>query len=281
VIGTGLIGASFALAARAAGCLDAITDSDRNPERLAQAVAVGAIDPESAADVDPAIQGAEAVLVAVPVGRVAGVVADLAAPPGTTVFDVGSAKQTPLTQLRERLGEVPANFVPCHPMAGSERSGPAASSADMFQGRTVYVTPQMETGAAHLERVRGWWEACGAEVQETTAEHHDRAVALTSHVPHLLAAAFVSAVADGDLDHLLDFAGPGYADFTRIAGGDAALWRDILASNRDAVLTHLETFLDQAQTVREQLQGMRLDELEQTLVRANRLQVARGGAPGR
>ena len=267
VVGTGLIGASFALAARRANCFTRITGTDADAQRVAQALERGIVDAQS----DGA--GADAVLIAVPVGQIASVVVDLAnigVARSSTLFDVGSTKQQPLAALIETIGHVPGNFVPCHPMAGSDLSGPMAASAELFAAKRVFITPCQETEPLHLERVRGWWQACGAVVSETSAEHHDATVALTSHLPHLLAAAFMALIAERD-DAVLEFAGSGFADFTRIAGGDPALWRDIIGSNRDAIKQQLNAFVALLGELEANLDGGHLDALEALLARAQHL----------
>lgn len=279
VVGTGLIGASFAMAAREAACFTRITGADADPARVGRAVELGVIDAESDGI------GADAVLVAVPVGQIARVVIELettGVAQASTLFDVGSAKQQPLASLAEALGSVPANFVPCHPMAGSDQSGPEAASAGLFRAKRVFITPTQETGRRHLERVREWWQACGAVVSETSAEHHDAAVALTSHLPHLLAAAFMALIADCDDAAIMQFAGSGFADFTRIAAGDPALWRDIVGSNRDAIETQLNAFVALLGELQTDLGSGRLDALEALLSRAQRARrdFSQGGESG-
>lgn len=268
VVGTGLIGASFAMAVRRAACFTRITGADADPGRVARALELGIIDAEGDG------VGADAVLVAVPVGQIVPVVVALdrtGVAQSSTLFDVGSAKQQPLAGLAEALGSVPGNFVPCHPMAGSDQSGPEAASAGLFRGKRVFITPRPETELVHLERVRDWWQACGAQVSETSAEYHDAAVALTSHLPHLLAAAFVALIAERDDASIMEFAGSGFADFTRIAGGDPALWRDIVASNRDAIATQLQAFAALLGELQTTLRDGRLDALEALLARAQHL----------
>lgn len=279
VVGTGLIGASFAMAVREAACFTRITGTDADPARVGRAVELGVIDAESDGI------GADAVLVAVPVGQIARVVIALettGVAQASTLFDVGSAKQQPLAALAEALGSVPANFVPCHPMAGSDQSGPEAASAGLFRAKRVFITPTQETGRRHLKRVREWWQACGAVVSETSAEHHDAAVALTSHLPHLLAAAFMALIADRDDAAIMQFAGSGFADFTRIAAGDPALWRDIVGSNRDAIETQLNAFVALLGELQTDLGSGRLDALEALLSRAQRARrdFSQGGESG-
>jgi prephenate dehydrogenase len=278
VVGTGLIGASFAMAAREAACFTRITGADADPTRVGRAVELGVIDAQSDG------VGADAVLVAVPVGQIAGVVVALESTgvaQSSTLFDVGSTKREPLAALAEALGSVPGNFVPCHPMAGSDQSGPEAASAELFRGKRVFITPHQETEVAHLERVRDWWQACGAQVSETSAEYHDAAVALTSHLPHLLAAAFMALIEERDDAAIMEFAGSGFADFTRIAGGDPALWRDIVSSNREAITAQLNAFAARLADLQANLRDGRLETLEALLARAQhaRRSFSEGGEP--
>lgn len=229
LVGTGLIGGSFALAARAAGLFDRIDGVDANPTALRHARDLGIVDPPSDA-VTP-----EAVCVATPVSSVANCVARMARRhPDAAVFDVGSVKGSVIDALRAR-GALPANYVPCHPVAGSEKSGAGAARADLFAGRTVIVTPTAETDPSATSRVAGWWRAVGAVVTEQTPERHDCLLAATSHLPHLVAFALMEMVGEIDEATLQACLGGGFRDFSRIAAADAAVWADILHENRDAV----------------------------------------------
>lgn len=234
VVGTGLIGGSFALAARAAGLFEHFHGIDADPAALAAARARGIID-QPAPDVAPT-----AVCIATPVGGIAGCVAQMAQRhPNATLFDVGSVKAPAIRALREQ-GALPAAFVPCHPVAGSERHGAAAAKAGLFEGCSVIVTPVAETAPAAVARVSGWWRQVGATVTEQTPEAHDCLLAATSHLPHLLAFALMELLDDVDDATLRRAVGGGFRDFTRIAAADPAVWGDILHENRDAVLHWVE-----------------------------------------
>jgi prephenate dehydrogenase len=239
LVGTGLIGGSFALAAKAAGIFDRVVGLDRDAAALAEAGRLGIID---AATRSPGT-GFDAVCVAVPLGGIAECVRDCvhAAP---ALFDVGSVKQPVI----DALAPQPAHYVPCHPIAGSERHGPAAARRDLFEGQRVVLTPTAATDAAALAAVRGYWEGVGARVEFDTAPGHDDRYALLSHLPHLVAFAFMDAVADAGSP---PGAGSGFRDFTRIAAGEADVWGDILHANAPAVRPHLLRLIEHLRTLGE------------------------------
>lgn len=232
LVGTGLVGGSFALAARRAGLFDRVVGMDASAVAVEQALAHGVIDAEASEAPDD-VAG---VCVAVPVAAIAECVSKAcAALPGVPVFDVGSVKAPVL----EALSPTPAAFVPCHPIAGSERQGPAAADATLFQGCRVVLTPTDATDPDAIATVRDWWLAIGAESTIEDAARHDDMLAVTSHVPHLLAFALMRLAADaGALDHV----GGGFRDFTRIAGADADVWSQILDANAKAVSRRLDEF---------------------------------------
>ena len=233
LIGTGLVGGSFAKAAKTRAVFDRIVGIDRDQSALHRALELGVID-EAA---DGTGSDCDAVCVAVPVGAIADHVRDAAARCTGPVFDVGSVKGPVI----EALDPVPRNFVPCHPVAGSELHGAAAARADLFEDRTVVVTPVAETDDATANRVRGYWEAVGARVAVQTPAAHDELFALVSHLPHLVAFAFMDAAGRaGSLDH----AGNGFRDFVRIAGADVDVWSDILHANADRIRPRLDELLD-------------------------------------
>ncbi|NJN51027.1 MAG: prephenate dehydrogenase [Gammaproteobacteria bacterium] len=254
VIGTGLIGGSFALAARRAGFFTEVAGFDHDQRAARQAQRDGIIDsiPRSIAS---GVSGADAILVSVPTGGIATTVADVVASQHSAkpVFDVGSVKAPILAQLRAR-GAIPAQFVPCHPMAGSEVQGAGGAREDLFSDRRVFITPHEHSDPEVLERVATLWRACGASVTLADAESHDRAVALTSHLPHLVAFAFM-AHAGPRIDEVAQFAGPGFRDFTRISGSDAHVWRHILIDNRAAVSEELDGFMDRLEQFKLLLDG--------------------------
>ena len=245
LVGTGLVGGSFALAAKAAGVFDHVVGVDLDPKALAEAVARGAVDE---AGEPAAAEGCAAACVAVPVAGIAPCVRQVAAKV-PVVFDVGSVKQPVIDALAP-----PPHFVPCHPIAGAAGGGVGAARADLFRDRTVVLTPTDATDRAALDVVRGYWRAVGGRVVVERAEEHDRRLAMLSHLPHLLAFAYVE-VAEGAGD--LAGAGSGFRDFTRIAGADAQVWADILHANADAVLAHLDELMAALGELSEAMRGDR------------------------
>jgi prephenate dehydrogenase len=284
VIGTGLVGGSFALAMREAGRFDHIDGHDSDAAAAETALQLGHVD-AVALDLDAAIAAADAVLVAVPTPAIAELVRRIAASRAAkapTVIDVGSAKGSVLEALRGS-GAMPPRFVPSHPMAGSERRGPAAADAGLFRGRSVILTPQPETDPKALDQARGWWAATGAQIVETTAPIHDEMVALTSHLPHLIAYAFMNWIDQPHAAAPADFAGPGLHDFTRIAASDAAMWRRILSENRSAVLAQYDGWSVAMTRFIDLLRNRRFDELEALLTdaQAARLRMIDRSGPDR
>ncbi len=248
VIGTGLMGASFAMAARRANIFDVVLGCDRDARAAAAALEMGAVD-EVVSDLGSGVARADAVLVAVPTGAIADLIRAVAAAQSVPrpIFDLGGVKAPILAALAAN-GGVPPQFVPCHPMAGSEAQGAAAASDDLFRGRTVIVTPHDGVDPAAAATVRAWWRRCGAEIVSTDAARHDAAVGLTSHLPHVVAFELMAQV--GDDDALFPFAGPGFRDFTRIAGSDPALWRHVLLDNRAEVIAALDGLLERLERIR-------------------------------
>lgn len=233
LIGTGLVGGSFAKAAKAHGVFDRIVGVDRDVTALDRALELGIIDETANAS----RSGWDAVCVAVPVGAIAGHVRDVAARCAGPIFDVGSVKGP----VVDALEPVPANFVPCHPIAGSELQGPTAARADLFEDQAVVLTPVADTDDGAVNAVRGYWESVGARVVVQTPASHDECFALVSHLPHLVAFAFMDAAARaGPLDH----AGNGFRDFVRIAGADVDVWTDILHANAGRIRPHLDELLE-------------------------------------
>ena len=230
LVGTGLIGGSFALAARAKGLFDHVVGVDPNPEALATARSLGIVEgPE--ASFEPT-----AICVAAPVSRIAECVAAAAARyPGRPIFDVGSVKAAVVDTLRAG-GGVPPNFVPCHPIAGSETGGARAARADLFQRRSVIITPVDETDPDALATVESFWRGIDALVTTQDPRDHDRIIAATSHLPHLVAFALMEVLdATGD-NTVSAYIGDGFRDLSRIAAADPIIWSDILHANREATL---------------------------------------------
>jgi len=247
VVGVGLIGGSFALALRQAGAVERVTGVGRSRANLEQALGLGVID-EIAADLPAALAGADLVLLAMPVGQTARLLAQIEPhlATGTVVTDAGSTKENVVVAARARFSRHLARFVPAHPIAGAESSGAGAAKADLYRGRPVVITPLPETDAAAVELVRAAWEACGAQVSSMSPGDHDHVLGLVSHLPHLLAFAFMELVArDGARERMLRYTGSGFRDFTRIAGSSPEMWRDICLANREALLAALDAYADQ------------------------------------
>jgi len=245
IIGVGLIGGSLARALRAAGQVREIVGAGRNADNLQQAVALGVID-RYETDFARAVEGADMVVVAVPLGAMEGVFAAIMdhLADGAVVTDAGSAKGSVIASAHRVFGAPAGFFVPGHPIAGTERSGVAASFAELFQGRRVILTPLPETVAAATARVRDMWEAAGASVVNMDPLHHDEVLAATSHLPHILAFTLVESLARlHDKKEIFEYAAGGFRDFTRIASSDPVMWRDICLANGDAIQEMIERFI--------------------------------------
>ena len=246
IVGIGLIGGSLARALRVAGYAHEIVGYGRSVGNLQQAVELGVIDRAEVSLTD-AVRHVDMVVLAVPVGCMAEILGEVgpALADRAVVTDVGSVKGSVIAAARSALGKRFARFVPGHPLAGTEQSGVAASQADLFQGRRVILSPEPETDATATASVRAMWEAAGAEVATLSAADHDRILAVSSHLPHMLAYCLMDMVARHD-DHraILECAAGGFRDVTRIAGSDPVMWRDICLANRDALLAALRQYHD-------------------------------------
>lgn len=268
IVGTGLIGGSFALALKQVGAVDEVLGVGRDPAKLTVARELGLID--HAADWAQAGQ-ADCILLAIPVGETESVLRQLAPhlKSGAIVTDAGSTKANVVATARTVLGTRFCDFVPGHPIAGSEQSGPGAARADLYQGKKVVLTPQAETRAEAIATVRALWEATGAQVETLDAALHDRVFAAVSHLPHLAAFTLVDALAQrADSDAFFRFAASGFRDFTRIAGSSPEMWRDIALANREALLSELDAYLTALQSLRQAVDGQDADALLEMFVRA-------------
>ena len=248
LIGLGLIAGSMAHAMRRAGLAGEIVGSARSPETRAIAAEIGLCDriTETAAE---AVKGADLVVLCVPPGAMGAVAAEIAPhlAQGATVTDVGSVKRDVITQVGPHLPQG-VHFVPGHPLAGTEHSGPRAGFAELFDNRYVLLTPEPDTDPAATAKLRALWEGCGARVEEMDADHHDLVLAVTSHTPHLIAYTMVG-VAD-DLRRVTDsevikYSAAGFRDFTRIAASDPTMWRDVFLTNKEATLEILGRFTEE------------------------------------
>jgi cyclohexadieny/prephenate dehydrogenase len=245
LIGIGLIGSSIALAARRYGLVGHIAINTRSKSTLARAevLALGDSYHEDPAE---AARDADCVIVCVPVGA-SGAMAAAIAPglkPGAIVSDVGSVKGSVIAQMGPKLPK-DVHFVPAHPVAGTEQSGPEAGFAELFDDRWCILTPPEGTSPEAIEKLASFWRGLGSNVEAMTAEHHDLVLAITSHVPHLIAYNIVGTAADLETvreSEVMKFSAGGFRDFTRIAASDPTMWRDVFLNNREAVLDMLGRF---------------------------------------
>ena len=245
IVGVGLIGGSIARAARAAGVCRSVVGVDACADNLAEAKALGVID-EGYDEVAAGAAGADWVVIATPVGAVPQVFAALK-PIWSDLglcTDAGSTKQDVVAAAAAALGELPANFVPGHPIAGAERSGVGAANAELYRGKRVILTPlEGVTDPAAVGRVSAFWERLGARVSCMDPVHHDEVLAATSHLPHVLAFALTHMLGRQDeQQEIFRYAAGGFRDFTRIASSDPRMWRDICVANRDQIVAQLHRY---------------------------------------
>ena len=244
IIGLGLIGSSVARAVRAAMPTVRLTGHDAHPAVRETARRIDLVD-DVADHAGAAVTDADLVILCVPVGAMGAVAAEIAAdlPPEAVVTDVGSCKGSVAAALRAALPGIA--IVPAHPVAGTEQSGPEAGFATLFKGRWCIVTPLADGDPVAAERVAEFWRRLGADVETMDPDHHDLVLAVTSHLPHLIAYTIVGTADDlGQVtqSEVIKFSAGGFRDFTRIAASDPTMWRDVFLSNRDAVLEMLGRF---------------------------------------
>jgi len=253
IIGTGLIGGSAALALKRAGCAKRITGVGRSVENLEDAVRLGVIDDYSHA-IETAVTDADLVIIAVPVAGCAAVfqaLTDAALPAHAIITDVGSTKQSVIDAAHD-FSHL-ANFVPAHPIAGTEHSGAAAAFAKLFDGRMCIITPHTTTDTHALEIIVTLWRTIGAKVEVLDAETHDHILAAVSHLPHLAAFSIVNAVCREGAIHVFPYAAGGFRDFTRIASSSPEMWRDISLCNQPAIVQQLDALLEELGELRQAL----------------------------
>ncbi|ESR26398.1 prephenate/arogenate dehydrogenase family protein [Lutibaculum baratangense] len=247
LIGIGLIGSSIAHAVRRGGLARHIAVQTRREETLAEAHGLGLGDSYTT-DPAEAVAGADLVILCVPVGACEGIAQAIAPAlkPGAVVSDVGSVKTSVVRQMQPHLPES-VHFVPGHPVAGTEHSGPAAGFAELFDNRWCILTPPAGTDPDAVGRLSAFWTACGANVEIMAPEHHDMVLAITSHVPHLIAYNIVGTAAhleEVTSSEVMKFSAGGFRDFTRIAASDPTMWRDVFLHNKEAVLEMLGRFTE-------------------------------------
>ena len=252
IIGLGLIGGSLARALMTAGCECEIVAVGRNRSVLEQAIGDGSITGFTT-DAQTACADADLIVIAVPVLSVKAMLQEIAPvlAPHTVITDVASVKHSVVSAAREVFGKMPVNFVPGHPIAGSEQSGYNAAKPELFQGRKVILTPLEQTAPSAVAMVTALWQLIGAEVLQMSVTHHDEVLAATSHLPHLLAFALVDTLSQqGASEEIFRYAAGGFRDFTRIASSDPVMWRDIFVANGAATVKILDKYVADLQTLR-------------------------------
>jgi cyclohexadieny/prephenate dehydrogenase len=245
LIGFGLIGGSIARAARAQGLVGEIVTSARSEKTRTRVKEFGIVDAVVETNSE-AVRDADLVILCIPVGACGPVTQEIAADlkAGAIISDVGSVKGAVVKDMAPHLPKG-VHFVPAHPVAGTENSGPDSGFAELFINRWCILTPPERTDAAAVERLRAFWAALGAKVETMTPDHHDLVLAITSHLPHLIAYTIVGTadeLAQVTSSEVMKFSAGGFRDFTRIAASDPTMWRDVFLNNKDAVLEMLGTF---------------------------------------
>lgn len=263
IIGLGLIGSSIAHAARAAMPTTRITGFDSDPAVRARVIELGFCDDVSD-NAGAAVIDADLVILCVPVGVMAEVAAEIAAdlPDDAIISDVGSSKESVLAALAEALPA--ARIIPAHPVAGTEHSGPDAGFATLFHDRWCILTPPEGAATGDVERVQAFWERLGANVEIMDAKHHDLVLAVTSHLPHLIAYTIVGTASDLEdvtRGEVIKYSAGGFRDFTRIAASDPTMWRDVFLSNKEAVLEMLQRFSEDLTALQRAIRWDNGDEL--------------------
>jgi len=272
IIGTGLIGGSLALAIRQAGFCREIVGAGRTEETLIKAVELGVIDRYDTS-ISNAAQNADIVVVCVPLGAMHAVFEqiNMAEIENTIITDAGSAKQSVIDDAESVFGAEFQNFVPGHPIAGTEQSGVIAAFPELYQNRRVILTPTENTNSDALDKIRAMWQSAGAEVETMSAEHHDLVLAGTSHLPHLLAFGLVDCLKNlEDIDEIFRFAAGGFRDFTRIASSDPVMWRDICLSNRDQVMAMMKRYRTEMEKMYKALEAGDGEKLREIFERAKK-----------
>ena len=270
IIGVGLIGGSLALALKKSGYCREVIGAGRSKERLEEALSLGVVD-RIEMDYTKAVKQADMVLVAVPLGAMREVFEQIATalPANCIVTDAGSAKLCVIQHAEAAFGLKINQFVPGHPIAGTEQSGVEAAFDSLYQCRRVILTPLESNSNDAVKKVRAMWQAAGAEVDEMGPRHHDLILAGTSHLPHILAFSLVDCLNRlDDVDEIFKFAAGGFRDFTRIASSDPVMWRDICLHNRDAILAMMQRFQQEVDEVRNAIETEEGNKLLEIFARA-------------
>jgi len=274
LIGIGLIGSSLSHVIRRDGLAEHIAVAARSQQTLDKAMELGLAD-SATLDAGQAVADADLIVLCAPLGAYAGIAAAIgpALKPGAIVSDVGSVKEAVIRDVGPHL-PAGVHLVPAHPVAGTEHSGPEAGFPELFQGRWCILTPTAGTDALAIDRVKMLWERAGMLIEMMDAKHHDQVLALTSHLPHLIAYTIVGTATDLE-EHLqqevIKYSAGGFRDFTRIAASDPVMWRDVFLNNREAVLEMLGRFSEDLTAVQRAIRRGEGDTLHEIFSRAREL----------
>jgi prephenate dehydrogenase len=263
IIGVGLIGASLALALKKAGAVGHIVGCGRSRENLQKGIELGVIDSYTTSIAD-AVKNADVVVLATPLGamKMAFEQINNGISEQAIVTDAGSAKGSVIEIAKVALGTKISQFVPGHPIAGAEKSGVEAGLADLYQNRRVILTPIESTDPAAVKKIEEMWLHCGASIEYLEVEHHDKVLAATSHLPHMLAYALVNYLSNlNDHDEIFKYAAGGFRDFTRIASSDPVMWRDVCISNGDALEKFIQGYKQELDEVSRAIRNQDADRL--------------------
>ncbi len=257
IFGVGLIGGSLALALKRAGAVGEVIGCSRNESHLRQAVELGVID---GFELDPkvAAAGADVIFLSVPMRAMEKVMSSFksAVGPDTIITDGGSSKASVVAAAKNVFGDVPANFVPGHPIAGREKSGVTAAIDSLYENHKVILTPLANTHDSAVDLVKKMWETVGAHVETLDVEQHDRVLAATSHLPHVVAYAMVNTLSKTTfVDEIFQYAAGGFRDLSRIASSDPTMWRDICLENKTAILEMVAAYQQTLDTIKMKIES--------------------------
>jgi prephenate dehydrogenase len=270
IIGVGLIGSSLALALKQAKSVGHVVGCGRNETNLQKGIELGAIDSYCGSVAD-AVKGADVVVVAVPLGTMQSIFEQMSSVilSDTIVTDVGSTKGSVIEAARLGLGQCLHQFVPGHPIAGSEKSGVEAGIAELYQNKKVILTPLPENSQSSIDKISDMWQKCGAHIEYLSVIQHDKVLAATSHLPHLLAFAMVTYLSGlNDHDEIFKYAAGGFRDFTRIASSDSVMWRDVCLANGDALIELIDGYKNELDEAAEAIKQKDADKLLQLFGKA-------------
>ena len=282
LIGCGLMGGSFALAAKRAGLVRRVVGYSKSPSTTERARQLGVIDVEAPSALQ-AVSGSDLVLLAVPVAATETTFKSIRhlLTPEMLVVDVGSTKRDVVDAARRALKGAVGNFVPCHPITGREVSGVENADAELYRGKPVILTPIERTLTKKIDQAEAMWQALGCRVSRMSPESHDAAFAAVSHLPHLIAFALMMSIAGQPRGkEFLSLAGPGFRDFSRIAASDPHMWRDVLIANREELAEQMRHFQQALAQFEQLIAAGQADALEQLITQASHARATWRLTPG-